>query len=185
MEYQLRTKTKRCFQNSEEQRALNSLIDQVMIRPTEEVRDIIWELTYKPAEALWWHSDFWIGVPKEKALVIRGELINQYRKVSPKFGYQEYINPKEGEWPAEKRLRKQAKSDGVIIYEITRRVNACGISDELMKWYLKCMRKGDERKKFLSLKDIGFKEEEIPFVMSYISVIADLLDEKIRKKAYI
>jgi len=180
MDYELRTKTKRILTTAMEGTELNGIIDKVCQMTEEKAKEYIWQLTYNLEQAFGPHVICLNTQDENKLRVIRGELINQYRKlVNCDFGYQEHTKPKEGESKAITKLRKLAEGDGVIICEIQKRVKNCFLNTELIKWYVKTLRHGEDKNVITALRDIGFKGEgEADFVLKYADIIAALLEER-------
>lgn len=178
MDYELRTKTKRTLKTTMEMEELAGLIDKICKMKLKEAKEFIWRMTYAPEYALGSHI-IYLGIQnEEKMRVIRGELINQYRKVNPELDYQKYTIPREGESEATAALRKRAQGDGVIICEIQEKLKNCFLNQELKKWYAKTLRNERYKNMLAALRDIGFRGDgESAFVMKYVDIIADLLEE--------
>ncbi len=178
MAYELRTKTKRTLKTTMEMEELTGLIDKICQMTPKEAKAFIWKITYDSERALGPHV-IYLGIQSEERMrIIRGELINQYRKVNPELDYQKYTIPCEGESEATAALRKRAQGDGVIICEIQEKLKNCFLNQELKKWYAKTLRNETYKNMLAALRDIGFRGDgESAFVMKYVDIIADLLEE--------
>lgn len=181
MAYELRTKTRKAFKEWELVEIMN-FADKVCEFSPEKAREIIWRLTYETRVILCQYTFLDCQMLPEKAMLIRGELINRYRQEKQDLGYQEYAQPKESDSEAIKQLRKQAGGDSVIMYEILKRTSRCNLDHYLADRYDYLMKSNYPAYRLRAFKELGFNERESSFLYNYAEVIADLLKERMESQ---